>query len=265
MLDSREFFFFQAEDGIRGDLVTGVQTCALPILIGCPARVFRAFDAGFRSLDNLSTSDAAGSSEDVVRRGGLRRGGRSWRSRYGCARVGGGEGTVTTRIELSELARRGMESVPVYIGDATPCAVDLSDNTNLWGAPPAVLRALHSADVSVLARYPATYAGSLRDALLEHVGLSGADGTDVVTGCGSDDVLDSAMRAFAQPGECIAFSSPTFSMIPTFAPLNGLTPPPLPFAPRFELDPERLVDPRAKLPYVCAPTNPPGTPGTPPP
>ena len=26
------FFFFQAEDGIRGDLVTGVQTCALPIL-----------------------------------------------------------------------------------------------------------------------------------------------------------------------------------------------------------------------------------------
>src|SRR5258708_20015213 len=28
------FFFFQAEDGIRDDLVTGVQTCALPILFG---------------------------------------------------------------------------------------------------------------------------------------------------------------------------------------------------------------------------------------
>src|SRR5258708_18009540 len=28
-----DFFFFQAEDGIRDDLVTGVQTCALPILI----------------------------------------------------------------------------------------------------------------------------------------------------------------------------------------------------------------------------------------
>src|SRR5438552_4416059 len=28
------FFFFQAEDGIRDDLVTGVQTCALPILLG---------------------------------------------------------------------------------------------------------------------------------------------------------------------------------------------------------------------------------------
>ena len=30
------FFFFQAEDGIRDDLVTGVQTCALPIYAdGC--------------------------------------------------------------------------------------------------------------------------------------------------------------------------------------------------------------------------------------
>src|SRR5438552_15128566 len=35
-----QFFFFQAEDGIRDDLVTGVQTCALPIL-----------GAGYGSLD----------------------------------------------------------------------------------------------------------------------------------------------------------------------------------------------------------------------
>src|SRR5207244_7223504 len=32
------FFFFQAEDGIRDDLVTGVQTCALPISIDRRAR-----------------------------------------------------------------------------------------------------------------------------------------------------------------------------------------------------------------------------------
>src|SRR5205823_10242646 len=29
----RVFFFFQAEDGIRDKLVTGVQTCALPICL----------------------------------------------------------------------------------------------------------------------------------------------------------------------------------------------------------------------------------------
>ena len=33
-------FFFQAEDGIRDDLVTGVQTCALPISL---ARLFKLF------------------------------------------------------------------------------------------------------------------------------------------------------------------------------------------------------------------------------
>src|SRR5439155_18885804 len=33
------FFFFQAEDGIRDGHVTGVQTCALPILVGFSATV----------------------------------------------------------------------------------------------------------------------------------------------------------------------------------------------------------------------------------
>src|SRR5256712_3278169 len=51
------FFFFQAEDGIRDLIVTGVQTCALPISLrelrnrpaaarGCPARGGRGHRAG---------------------------------------------------------------------------------------------------------------------------------------------------------------------------------------------------------------------------
>src|SRR6266404_6455296 len=35
------FFFFQAEDGIRDKLVTGVQTCALPISTRSPVRQTR--------------------------------------------------------------------------------------------------------------------------------------------------------------------------------------------------------------------------------
>src|SRR2546425_9449309 len=37
------FFFFQAEDGIRDKLVTGVQTCALPILITVGATILALF------------------------------------------------------------------------------------------------------------------------------------------------------------------------------------------------------------------------------
>src|SRR2546430_5462247 len=40
------FFFFQAEDGIRDLTVTGVQTCALPILFGRPERVAERSKAG---------------------------------------------------------------------------------------------------------------------------------------------------------------------------------------------------------------------------
>src|SRR6266446_9142240 len=39
------FFFFQAEDGIRDYKVTGVQTCALPILVGDDAQAIYSFRA----------------------------------------------------------------------------------------------------------------------------------------------------------------------------------------------------------------------------
>src|SRR5215204_7299083 len=40
-----DFFFFQAEDGIRCHCVTGVQTCALPILSRRPGRGSRVCGA----------------------------------------------------------------------------------------------------------------------------------------------------------------------------------------------------------------------------
>ena len=39
------FFFFQAEDGIRDKLVTGVQTCALPIYVSIIAGIVKSMKA----------------------------------------------------------------------------------------------------------------------------------------------------------------------------------------------------------------------------
>src|SRR5687767_15348283 len=59
------FFFFQAEDGIRDKLVTGVQTCALPI-----------------SRGNLACRPCPGCASACPRRRSARaRGGRLWRPR----------------------------------------------------------------------------------------------------------------------------------------------------------------------------------------
>src|SRR2546430_3450045 len=53
------FFFFQAEDGIRDLTVTGVQTCALPILInvsaGFSAPVSGAPHGYWRSISSVDT------------------------------------------------------------------------------------------------------------------------------------------------------------------------------------------------------------------
>src|SRR5436305_8851375 len=53
------FFFFQAEDGIRDADVTGVQTCALPILLGRPgvAAEYAAVDEGWVYSTPPSYSD----------------------------------------------------------------------------------------------------------------------------------------------------------------------------------------------------------------
>jgi histidinol-phosphate aminotransferase len=158
------------------------------------------------------------------------------------------------------LAREEMGALPLYSPDLAACAVDLSDNTNLWGAPPAALRAMREAPVVALSRYPTLYSEPLHAALLEYLGLGNVPGVGVVTGCGSDDVLDSTMRAFGAAGDSIAFSAPTFSMIPVLARLNGLTPLAIPFTEGFDVDAERLVDARAKITYLCAPNNPTATP-----
>src|SRR5438552_6595899 len=62
-------FFFQAEDGIRDDLVTGVQTCALPIWEAAdgnpskfsrPQNTIRAYNSG------TFPRPAEGTKEDVM-------------------------------------------------------------------------------------------------------------------------------------------------------------------------------------------------------
>lgn len=165
----------------------------------------------------------------------------------------------TETMNARSLARAEVRALPLYAPDAAECAVDVSDNTNLWGAPPAARRALSEAPGAAFARYPSLYSTPLRAALLRYVGLERAGGVGVVTGCGSDDVIDSAMRAFGAPGDRIAFSAPTFSMIPTFARLNGLEPVSIPLTSRFDVDAERLVHLGAKITYLCTPNNPTAT------
>jgi histidinol-phosphate aminotransferase len=160
---------------------------------------------------------------------------------------------MTTSLELARAAYR---EVSLYTVESAPCAVDLSDNTNRWGAPPTARRALSDIDDAGFTRYPSAYASELKDALAAYAGV---DTSCIATGCGSDDILDSAIRAFAEPGDRIAFCAPTFAMIPIFARLNGVEPVAVPMTPAWDIDPDGLVKSDARVIYICSPNNPTGT------
>lgn len=161
--------------------------------------------------------------------------------------------------DLTLLARQNVRALPLYAPELVTDALDLSDSINAWGAPPAALRALAEPASTLVSRYPLPRSELLAPALLRYLGLDNVAGVRAVTGCGSDDVLDATMRAFGSPGDRIAFSSPTFSMVSLFARLNGLEPVPVPFADDFALDADRLVESRAKITYLCTPNNPTAT------
>jgi histidinol-phosphate aminotransferase len=171
-------------------------------------------------------------------------------------------------MTLPQLAsRRGYDSISLYSPDRRPCAIDLSDNTNMWGPAPSALRILREAAAESVVRYPTTYASTLKQALatyLTHVGEHRTgrpiDAGRIVTGCGSDDVIDSAMRAYGEAGERVAIPDPSFAMIPVFARMNALDPVPIALTATYDIDVARTLDANARVTYLCSPNNPTGTP-----
>jgi histidinol-phosphate aminotransferase len=81
----------------------------------------------------------------------------------------------------------------------------------------------------------------------------------ITTGCGSDDVIDSALRAFSAPDDTVAYPDPTFGMVPIFSHMNALRPVAVPLLADFRLDAGALLETRAPITYICRPNNPTGT------
>lgn len=153
---------------------------------------------------------------------------------------------------MSPFPRPAYGPLTRYAPDRRPIEVDLSDNTNRWGAHPAALRLMRSVTDEDLTRYPDVYAERLREAIARRHGVPVEC---VTTGCGSDDLLDSTFRAAGEPGEAVAYLPPTFSMVEIFARMNGMEPRP---APPGSEDPAALLDGSPAVIYVCRPNNPTG-------
>lgn len=152
-------------------------------------------------------------------------------------------------------ARETLRELSLYRPNRAPCALDLSDNTNRWGVPPFAALALQELDAERVTRYPQVYTPELKIALAEYAGVR-AD--EVVIGCGSDDILDSAIRAFAEPGDTLAYFDPTFGMLPIWARMNGLVAASIAAPNPYVVDIDALLAARARVTYLCSPNNPTG-------
>ena len=156
---------------------------------------------------------------------------------------------------MSPFPRDSFRAIRRYTPIEDVVEIELSDNTNLWGSHPDALPVMRAAASSQLSNYPAAYSSGLREAVSAKFDVPVEC---VVTGCGSDDVLDSTFRAVCGPGSRVAFPDPTFLMIPHLLVVNDLRGIPLGDAYQ-PPSPQELLDADADLIYVCTPNNPTGT------
>lgn len=159
-------------------------------------------------------------------------------------------------MTATPINRPSLRDVPTYAPDVSTCPVDLRDNTNLWGAPPHALAALRTVGASLVNLYPSVGGNTVTGALADAIGVRR---NEVAAGCGSDDLLDAACRAVAEPGAVLAYPAPSFSMVPIFARLNGLLPVAVPLTRSGAADADAMLATGARIIYLCSPNNPTGT------
>jgi histidinol-phosphate aminotransferase len=150
--------------------------------------------------------------------------------------------------------REDYAPLALYTTERDPVEVDLSDNTNQWGAHPGALRAVREASERHLIRYPDFYSDALRQAAANRWGVGPGN---ICTGAGSDHILDSAFRACAVAGGTISYAAPTFIMVEYFARANGHSTRRHTWAQALA-DPQALLHGDPALVYVCRPNNPTG-------
>lgn len=155
---------------------------------------------------------------------------------------------------IGELRRRTLESLtrPTY-SIARKDMILLNDNANLFGVNPAVEELARSFDFTRLWAYPSENSDELRERIASEFGFSSEE---VIVGNGSDELLDITSKAFINPGDKFCQPAPTFSMYKFYATVNFAEVCEKVIRPDFALDPDALIDERAKLYAICQPNNP---------
>jgi histidinol-phosphate aminotransferase len=155
---------------------------------------------------------------------------------------------------IGELRRKTLEALtrPSY-SIARKDMVLLNDNANLFGINPAVNEVVESFDFSRLWAYPSENSDALRERVASEFGVTSEE---VIVGNGSDEILDISSKCFLNPGDALCSPTPTFSMYKFYGRLHLARIVEKTLRKDFSLDPEALLEERAKMAAICQPNNP---------
>ncbi len=164
--------------------------------------------------------------------------------------------------------RRCVAEMEEYVPISTPEAlaeklglrpdqiVKLDGNENPYGPSPRVATAL--AEFASYHRYPDPWQGETR-ALLS--GYIGAPAASLMLGMGSDELIDTLMRVYLEPGDEVIDLPPTFGMYGFSSQICGARAVQVPRDEEYEIDlagVEKALTDRTHMIFVASPNNPSG-------
>ncbi len=134
--------------------------------------------------------------------------------------------------------------------------IKLNTNENPYPPSPRVAEAIAGALGERLRRYPDPVGTAFRKVAAR---LHGVEPGMILAGNGSDDLLTILTRAFAGPGDVVAYPTPSYILYRTLAEIQGARPVEVPFSADWDLEPSRFADPRPRLAFIANPNSPSGT------
>lgn len=117
--------------------------------------------------------------------------------------------------------RTNIHSMSGYVPGEQPAEGDvikLNTNENPYPASPAVAAALAAIRVEDLRRYPSPTASGFRRAAADYHQLSP---DNILPTNGGDELLRLAITTFAGPDDCVAIATPSYSLYPVLAAIQG--------------------------------------------
>ncbi len=160
---------------------------------------------------------------------------------------------------MSKYARRTINKLSAYVPGEQPRPgekfIKLNTNENPYPPAPGVLRTIRKFPAEFMRKYPQPEADSFRKTAAE---IFNVDPGMIIAGNGSDELLSIVIRTYVDPGQIVAYPTPTYSLYPVLAKMQDAKIVEVPFDNSFTL-PAQLAKTRARLTFIANPNAPSGT------